>query len=137
MNSALGSPTFAPEREERELFLPRVIIRHESHPLPRRLAGAFEIAGKVRQLLDLGWHDGRLRHVPMTHAVGDLRAVTAGEERGAAARMLNFGPHNLPLANELRGESGSSPVLRGGAAQDERIAAVLDESLGITAPIGV
>src|SRR5258708_23791525 len=97
--------------------------------------GKFKVTAEIGELLDLRCHDGDFGYVLFA---GIFRApgVPPGEQSLAIAAARDLSPNDLPLADQLRGELGSPSVFARGAAQDEGIAAVFDDSLRRCGTVG-
>jgi hypothetical protein len=94
--------------------------RGECHHLPIRDGGELQVTGQIGQAFDLRGHDGGLD--PELLARGDGRAPLVGP-----AGLGGRGVQNLALADELRGEFRGAAVLARRAAQDQSVAAILDD----------
>src|SRR5580704_6036649 len=85
----------------------------EGHLQPLRAGSELQVAGEVRQLLDLGRHDGRLDG-------GALRAAGHRQQLEGTTRARHRAAQHLPLADQARGELRSATVLAAGAAENQR-----------------
>src|SRR6267154_418039 len=101
----------------------------ETHLMPPWVRRYFQIAGEIRELLDLRGHDGRL-HIEMLalrNGIGGLAVSTASR---------NGGPHHLPVADELGREPRRAAAFACRTAQNESVPAILDDRMSISLPIG-
>src|SRR5690348_5878759 len=102
--------------------------RDQGYATPFRTGCQLQEALQVRQLLDLGIQHRRL----------DIEMLGAGNCRQEPERLSRprFGRANdFALTDELRSEARSTAPLTGRAAQDQGIAAILDERLRFGASI--
>src|ERR1700686_2677252 len=127
MRRILVLPTIARSlrrRFARATVLPRT-LGVEAHPLPLWIRRVLQISREVGKLFDLRGQYRRL-HAEML-AVSDrpkqLREPAAPGYRGV--------PY-FAIPDELRSESGRAAPLAGRTAQDQRIAAVLDDGMRLT-----
>src|ERR1700722_13591454 len=94
----------------------------ETHLMPPWVRRYFQIAGEIRELLDLRRHDGRL-HIEMLalrNGIGGLAVSMAPRNRG---------PHHLPVADELGREPCRAAAFACRTAQNERVPAILDDAV--------
>src|SRR6185312_12998763 len=108
---------------ERELPLQR-------DPQPGRRRSRLEIAAEIRQLLQLGRHDGGLRHVLLVHVRGPTQSAGCEQPLCVPAAGL-LTPHHFPLADQSGSELRRASMLTARAAKNERVAAVFYDGLGI------
>src|SRR6266436_33563 len=100
----------------------------ETHLVPPWVRRYFQIAGEIRELLNLRRHNGRL-HIEMLalrDGIGGLAVSTASR---------NGGPHHLPVADELGREPCRAATFACRTAQNERVPAILDDGMSIALPI--
>src|ERR1700679_3104184 len=102
------------------------IAERDFQPAGRRCR--LEVTAKIRQLLEFGRHDRRLRGV----LLGDAARTASAAQRKctvaiAAARFL--APENLSIADQARCELRRAPVLAARAPQDKGISAIFDDCL--------
>src|SRR6185437_9056 len=102
----------------------RLVGRRQGDGVPIWMGRQLEIAGEIREAFDLGGQDGGFsaKLVGGAHGVREFAGV-------AGARALDI--DDLALADEAGGELGGTTVLAGGASEDEAVAAILDDGLGV------
>src|ERR1700679_2446953 len=101
----------------------------EPHPLPPRVRCVLQVAREIGKLFDLRGKDRGLHAAVFT--MGD-RTQYLGRTAALGYRRV----HHLPLADELRRESGCAAALAGGTAQNQGIPTVFDDRVCVALPIG-
>src|SRR6202041_1736135 len=123
----LSPARFLRRRGARSALLP-CLPGIEPHPLPLRVRCVFQVARKIGKLFDLRGKDRRLHTAVLT--MGD-RAQYFGRTAALGYRRV----HHLPLADELRRESGRAAALAGGTPQNQCIPAVFDNRVCVALPV--
>src|ERR1019366_7687400 len=102
--------------------------RSQPNPMPFRVRGMLQVAGKIRQLFDLRREDGGLdaEVFASRYRTQELR-VPPAPRYGRA--------QHLALPDELRREPRRAAPFAGRATQDECIAAMLHNGVSIALPI--
>src|SRR5438046_9204029 len=94
-----------------------------------------QVPGEVRQLLELRGEHRRLDEVLLADA-GRAPCAARGEEAVPIVPARGLPADHLALPDEARGELRGAAVLTARAAQDQRVAALLDERLRLAAAVG-
>src|ERR1700733_7106311 len=108
--------------------IPRV-LGVKTHPLPGRIRCVFQVSREIGKLLNLRGKNRRL-HGKMLIARNRLPHV-----RGAMA-FRQCGAQYLALADELRCEPRGAAAFARGTTENQSVAAVLDNRVGVPLAIG-
>src|ERR1700722_4747711 len=109
-------------------FIPRA-LGVKTNPLPGWIRCIFQVSGQIGKLLHLRGENRRL-HRKVFVARDGLPPLV-----GATARR-HRGSQYLAIANELRCEPRRAAALARGTTENQSVAAVLDNRVGVALPIG-